>query len=328
MKILVTGGAGFIGTNLVDKLASGNHDITIFDNLSTGRNENLKFILNHPNVKFQNGDIRNVDELKTLFHSKFDTVFHLSAIVGVSNYLSDPLKVVDVNVMGTKNILEFCIADNSKFIFMSTSEIYGKNPNIPWKETDDRVLGNPQISRWSYSTSKAVCEHMISALTENKQLDSVILRYFNIYGPWQNNNFVISRTLYNCLNNIKPTIYDSGNQTRCFTFIHDAIDATIQAAFDNSVTGQVFNIGNSIETTIDDAVKIILKLTDKDKDFFDYVNTKSKFGEQYEDIGRRVPDVSKAKKILGWEVKTQLEDGIKQTIDWIKKNSWWLKQNI
>lgn len=328
MKILVTGGAGFIGRNIVERLLSENHQVTIFDNLSTGNMKNLQGLSDSNSVKIVKGDIRNSSDLQSLFENRFDTVFHLSAIVGVSSYMDDPLKVVDVNVLGTRNILEYCLKQNSKFIFMSTSEIFGKNPKIPWKEDDDRVLGSPQISRWSYSTSKAVCEHMISALTVSKKLNSVILRYFNIYGPWQNANFVISRTLYNCLNNIRPTIYDSGNQTRCFTFINDVIDVTMQTAFDDSVSGEVFNIGNSVETTIKDAVQIILKQTDKEFDFVDYVDTRTKFGEQYEDIERRVPDVNKAKKILGWEVKSQLEEGIKETLSWIKQNPWWLEQKI
>ncbi|MGI0011316.1 MAG: NAD-dependent epimerase/dehydratase family protein [Nitrosopumilaceae archaeon] len=325
MKILVTGGAGFIGTNLVNRLAKENHEIVIFDNLSTGRNENLAALEKHGNVKFQQGDIRNVHDLEKLFKTRFDTVFHLSAIVGVSNYMADPLKVVDVNVMGTKNILEHCIKQDSKFIFMSTSEIYGKNPKVPWKEEDDRVLGNPQISRWSYSTSKAVCEHMISALTKEKKIQSVILRYFNIYGPWQNNNFVVSRTIYNSMNGIKPTLYDSGNQTRCFTFVGDAMDATIKAVFDDSINDEVFNIGNSVETTIKEAIKTILEETQKPTDFVDYVKTNEKFGAAYEDITRRVPDVSKAKRLLGWEAKTQLREGVKSTIQWIKENPWWLQ---
>lgn len=326
MKILVTGGAGFIGTNLVNRLVKENHEIVIFDNLSTGRNENLAALEKHANVKFQQGDIRSVNDLEKLFQTRFDTVFHLSAIVGVSNYMADPLKVVDVNVMGTKNILENCIKQDSKFIFMSTSEIYGKNPKVPWKEEDDRVLGNPQISRWSYSTSKAVCEHMISALAKEKKVRSVILRYFNIYGPWQNKNFVVSRTIYNSMNGIKPTIYDSGNQTRCFTFVDDAMDATIKTAFNDSMNDEVFNIGNSVETTIKEAIKTILEETQRSADFIDYVKTDEKFGTAYEDITRRVPDVSKAKRLLGWEAKTQLREGIKSTIQWIKRNPWWLQQ--
>ncbi|MHB8545727.1 MAG: NAD-dependent epimerase/dehydratase family protein [Nitrosotalea sp.] len=326
MKVLVTGGAGFIGTNLVNKLAKENHEIVIFDNLSTGRNENLTQLQRYANVKFHPGDIRNISDLDKVFQNKFDVVFHLSAVVGVSNYMSDPLKVVDVNIMGTKNILEFSIKQDAKFIFMSTSEIYGKNPKVPWKEEDDRVLGNPQISRWSYSTSKAVCEHMISALAKEKKMRSVILRYFNIYGPWQNNNFVVSRTIYNSMNGVKPTVYDSGNQTRCFTFVEDAMSGTLKAAFDDSINGEVFNIGNPVETPVKEAVKIILEETQRSVNFIDYVKTSEKFGTSYEDIERRIPDVSKAKKLLNWEAKTQLREGVKLTIQWITENPWWLKQ--
>jgi len=210
-------------------------------------------------------------------------------------------------------------------IFMSTSEIYGKNPKVPWLEEDDRVLGNPQIQRWSYSTSKAVCEHMIDALTKQKKISSVIVRYFNIYGPWQSPNFVISKSIHNSMNGKKPLMHDSGNQTRCFTFIDDAVEATIKAAFDNSINNQVFNIGNSVETSIKQAIGIILEETNKPSDFIEHVESQKKYGEFYEDIPRRIPDVSKAKQLLSWEAKTQLRDGVKSTVEWVKQNSWWLK---
>jgi UDP-glucose 4-epimerase len=325
LKILVTGGAGFIGNNLVRKLSQQGEEITIFDNLSNGRDENLTDLKKLENITFQQGDIRNDSDLEILFKTKYDYVFHLSAIVGVSHYMDDPLKVVDVNVFGTKKILEYCMKQNAKIVFMSTSEIYGKNPKIPWSETDDRVLGNPQISRWSYSSSKAVCEHMISALTEQNKLRSSIMRYFNIYGPWQNSNFVISGALHKALNDKKPTIFDSGNQTRCFTYVDDAINATTKAAFNEEYNGQVFNIGNSIETSVRDAIKIVLEETNHPSDFVEQIDTVKKYGKSYEDISRRVPDVSKAKQLLNWETSTQLREGVTRTINWIKTHPWWLK---
>jgi nucleoside-diphosphate-sugar epimerase len=325
LTILVTGGAGFVGNNLVRKIAEKNEEIVIFDNLSNGRNENLLDLEKLENIRFQQGDIRNDDDLEKLFQTKFDHVFHLSAIVGVSHYMDDPLKVVDVNVLGTKKILEYCIKQNSKIIFMSTSEIYGKNPNVPWTETDDRVLGSPQISRWSYSSSKAVCEHMISALTEQNKIRSSILRYFNIYGPWQNSNFVVSGTIHKCMNNKKPTLYDTGDQTRCFTFIDDAIDATMKSSFNDKYNGEVFNVGNSVETSIKDALKIILNETGHSNDFIEYVDTSQKYGKSYEDILRRVPDVSKAERLLGWKATTQLKEGVEKTLEWVKNHPWWLE---
>lgn len=327
MQILVTGGAGFIGSNLVaDLIKDKKHEIVIFDNLSSGRSENVKKFQECDNVRLQIGDIQNTDDLDKLFKTKFDIIFHLSAIVGVSHYIVDPLKVIDVNVGGTRNILKYCLKNNSKLVFMSTSEIFGKNPKIPWRENDDRVLGSPQVARWSYSTSKAVCEHMISALSSQKKLNSVILRYFNVYGPWQNHNFIIPKTIFYCMNGVKPIIHNSGKQTRCFTYISDAIDATKRASFNDSISGEVFNIGNYVETTVKDAISIVLKETSNTPDFVEYVDTEKEIGSDFEDIPRRVPDVSKAKKILGWKAKTQLREGVKLTVEWVKANSWWLKK--
>jgi len=325
VKILVTGGAGFVGHNIVEELTKSSHEVVIFDNFSTANKTNISDLKNHENIAIKKGDVRSKDDLQDLFNESFDIVFHLSAIVGVSNYIADPLKVVDVNVLGTKNIIEQCVKQKSKLIFMSTSEIFGKNPNTPWKEDADRVLGSSQVGRWSYSTSKAVCEHMIFALNETKQLDSVILRYFNIYGPWQSPNFVISKTLWHCLRNEKPYMYDNGNQTRCFTYVKDAIEATMKVAFDKSVNRDVFNIGNSTELMISDAIKIILEETGHPSDFYEFFNTSSKIGRNYEDIPKRVPDVKKAYEKLGWKAQTQLREGIKQTIDWEKTNPWWLE---
>jgi len=324
LKILVTGGAGFVGKNLVNKLDQKNYEVTVFDNLSTTKNDTNVF-KNLENISFVKGDVTNKNQLDKIFKEKFDVVFHLSAIVGVSNYMKDPLKVLNVNVLGTKNIIECCLQNTSKLIFMSTSEIYGKNPKTPWNETDDRVLGNPQIDRWSYSTSKSICEHMITPLTKQKKLDATILRYFNLYGPWQNPIFVISQTIHKCMNNKKPLLYDSGKQTRCFTFVDDAVDATIESSFNDVANGQVFNIGNNVESTIHDTIKLILEETNKPVDFIEDVDTEKEFGNRYEDIPRRIPDVSKAKKLLNWEPKTQLREGIKRTIEWVNHNKWWLE---
>ncbi|HLC60543.1 MAG TPA: SDR family NAD(P)-dependent oxidoreductase [Candidatus Nanoarchaeia archaeon] len=325
MKCVVTGGCGFLGSRFVRRLLDEGNKVIVFDNLSSGQAKNLDEVKENNNYSFVKGDITNKISLANVLTKDADMVFHLSAIVGVKEYCKDPLKVVDVNVIGTRNVLELSLKNNIKVMFASTSEIFGKNPNTPWAEDGDRVLGSTKIDRWSYSSSKAMCEHMIFAMNKNRGLSSVIVRFFNAYGPAQPPYFVISQSVQKVLKNEQPLLYDSGNQTRCFTFVDDAIDGTMLAVKSKKAEGDVFNIASGKETKIREAVELIIELAGK-KGKIKYKNfdTSKYYGGSYEDIPRRVPDVSKAKKILGWEAKTSLHDGLKKTIEWSSQNKWWL----
>lgn len=325
MKCLITGGSGFLGSRFVASLLEEGNQVVVYDNLSTGQSKNLEPFRKNRNYRFVKGDITDKNSLKKTM-SNIDIVYHLSAIVGVKEYCRDPLKVVDVNVIGTKNLLELALKNKIKVLFASTSEIFGKNPKIPWAEDDDRVLGSTKIDRWSYSTSKAMCEHMVFAMNKNHGLSSVIVRFFNVYGPSQPPYFVISQSVQKVLKNEQPLMYDSGSQTRCFTFVDDAIEGAMIASKSKKAVGDVFNIGSSKETSIKEAIEIIIEMAGKKgKLTWKNLDTKRHYEERYEDIPRRVPEVSKAKRVLGWEAKTSLRDGIKKTIDWARKNEWWLK---
>lgn len=325
MKCLITGGSGFLGSRFVASLLEEGNQVVVYDNLSTGQSKNLEPFRKNRNYRFVKGDITDKNSLKKTM-SNIDIVYHLSAIVGVKEYCRDPLKVVDVNVIGTKNLLELALKNKIKVLFASTSEIFGKNPKIPWAEDDDRVLGSTKIDRWSYSTSKAMCEHMVFAMNKNHGLSSVIVRFFNVYGPSQPPYFVISQSVQKVLKNEQPLMYDSGSQTRCFTFVDDAIEGAMIASKSKKAAGDVFNIGSSKETSIKEAIEIIIEMAGKKgKLTWKNLDTKRHYEERYEDIPRRVPEVSKAKRVLGWEAKTSLRDGIKKTIDWARKNEWWLK---
>lgn len=327
-NVLVTGGCGFIGSHLTEKLLSLGHNVTVFDAipLEEAKKKNLQGVKDHENLTFVHGDIRDKKALSKLITNDTDKIFHLSAIVGVKNYCIDPLKVIDVNVGGTRNVLELAQRHNVKILFTSTSEIYGKNPNIPWSEDYDRVLGSTCVDRWSYSTSKAVCEHMIFGIHRSTGLPATIVRYFNVYGPRQNPYYAVSQSIYKVLRNEQPLLYDGGRQTRCFTFVEDAIEGTVEAASSQKGNGEIFNIGNDRESTIYEVIKLIIKKSSKDIKWKN-LDTKKHYGEIYEDITRRVPDVTKAKKLLGWQANTTLEEGIEKTIRWAKKNAWWLKHN-
>ena len=224
--------------------------------------------------------------------------------------MEDPLSLIDISIIGTKNILNLCIKNNTRILFTSTSEIYGNNKNIPWKETHDRVLGDPSIDRWCYSTSKALVEHMLFALSRTKNLQFSTIRFFNVYGPRQHPIYVVSQSIYRIFKGEQPDIYDSGQQTRCFTYIDDVIEGIYLAATKKEALGNVFNIGNNKPSTMSEVVNNCIELSGKNLKP-NYVDT----------------NVTKAKNVLGWSAKTETIVGLKKTIDWVKNNSWYLKIN-
>jgi dTDP-alpha-D-glucuronic acid decarboxylase len=320
-RVVVTGGSGFIGSHLVERLLSEGHHVTVFDKAGS---RHLETASKHKEFELVTGDVRDEAALAKAIPRGTSKVFHLSAIVGIKHYVNDPLAVLDVNVMGTRNALAAAHKAGAKVVFTSTSEVYGKNPKIPWSEEDDRVLGPTTKERWSYSTSKAVGEHLALAMHKGVGLPVSIVRYFNVYGPRQVPDLVVSQSVRRVLRGEKPLLYDSGRQTRCFTFVDDAIEGTIRAAFRPEGDGQVFNIGRSVENTIRELLETILREADS-KLGWEEVQTQQKFGKGYEDIERRVPDVSKAKRVLGWEAKTDLATGIRKTIEWARANPWYLE---
>jgi UDP-glucose 4-epimerase len=324
-RVLVTGGGGFVGTHLVKRLIEEGNEVTVFD-LQRGNSNILSGCAEK--VRFIRGDVTNRTALEKVFAEEFDVIYHLSAVVGIKKYLEDPLKVVDVNVIGTRNLLELTLRMNSKFVFTSTSEIYGKNPNTPWKEDYDRVLGNTALDRWVYSTSKALCEHMLFSLHRTHGLPMMIFRFFNVYGPAQSPVNVVPYNVCMMLKGRNPRIYDDAdteNHTRCFTYIDDIIDGVVRGARDEKALGQAFNIGSERETTVRELLELMLKVAGKKEILeLEVVDVRKHLGEKYEDIPRRVPDVSKARELLGFKTKCSLEEGLKKTIEWYKANeSWW-----
>lgn len=323
-KIVITGGGGFIGSHLIEGLLTEKESNVIAVDISKEAPKNIDHLQNKENFTYVQGDITDKELLERIVTDDVDVIYHLAAIVGVEEYCKDPLRVIEVSTIGTRNVLDIARLRNTKMVFSSTSEIYGKNPQVPWKEDSDRVLGDPTIDRWSYSTTKAVCEHMIHATHRMYNLPTVVVRYFNAYGPRQRPHFVISAMIYRVLKNQNPIVYNTGAQTRCFTYIKDVIKGTIAAANSPKANGEVFNIGSTRETRIKDLAQLIIKLAGKsDTLHCEQVETKKLFGGKYEDLSRRVPDTTKAKKLLGWQAETPLEQGLKESIDWALKNRWW-----
>ncbi len=211
-------------------------------------------------------------------------------------------------------------------VFASTSEVFGKNPNPPFAEDDDRVLGSTRTARWSYSTSKAMAEHLLFAMHSAHGLPVTVVRYFNVYGPRQNPIFVISQSIHRILNGRQPLLYDSGEQTRCFTYVDHAIAGTLLAAGSDAAIGEAFNIGSMTETTIRDAIDLAIKIASVDSvSSAEAVDTAARYGDRYEDIPRRIPDSTRAQRELGWRLQVDVEEGIRRTIDWARANAWYLE---
>lgn len=317
MKVLVTGAAGFIGSHLVEHLLSQGHHVISLDNLSTGKLEYLSPFLTHPNHKFIHGSILDRSLLVDAMN-ECDAVIHLAAVLGVKNLIEDPLKVIEGNIDGTRNVLEFAYSKKIKVIFASTSEIYGKSRELPYNEESPRVLGATSKHRWSYSTAKALDEHLCFAYAD-KGLPVTIVRYFNAYGPKSQTSdygMVIPKFIRQALENKPITVYGNGLQTRCFTFVEDTVIGTT-LCLDPQWNEEVFNIGRNEEISIMDLAIKIKNLCQSKSDII-LIPYEEVYGDKYEDTPNRVPDVSKSIKLLNFEPMVSIDDGLKRTIEWIK----------
>ncbi len=324
--VMVTGGSGFIGSHLVERLLEEGNEVHVFDVMPLESAMNLKEVKSHPNLRYFTGDLRKLEDVERFWVPEAKAIYHLASVVGIKNYIADPLKLIDIVVIGTRYVLEVANRYGTKVIYSSTSEVFGKNPAVPWKEDGDRVLGSTYVDRWCYSASKGVCEHMLYGNYKNTRLPFSIVRPFNVYGPRQNPYFVMSQSVHRVLNNEQPLLYDDGNMTRCFTYVGDIVDGLTAVADNEKAVGEAFNLGNSVEVTIKEVVQTVLDAAGSSIGYRVF-DTKKEYGGKYEDIIRRVPDVRKAYDVLGWKAKIQIGEGIRRTVEWARKNDWWLKQS-
>jgi len=262
VRILVTGGLGFIGSQLTKKLLSSGFDLTVLDDCSTGRFSNLESVIDSDRLKIVNGSVLNFELLESLI-VETDYVFHLAAAVGVFNIVNQPLKSLLTNIRGTENVLEAAQKNRIPVFLTSSSEVYGKNVSNSLKETDDRILGSPVTLRWSYSEAKAIDESLAFAYHMEHGLETRIVRFFNTVGPRQVGNYgmVIPRFVRSAINNETITIYGDGNQTRCFAHVDDVVDAVIAVAFAQNTVGKVINIGNTEEISMKGLAELVIKET-------------------------------------------------------------------
>ncbi len=319
-RLLITGGCGVIGSHLVDRMLENGCHVTVVDNLTTGKIENIEHNLRNPNFHFLNSTIMNETMMEELIRD-CDAIYHLAAAVGVKYIVDDPLSGILTNVKGTEIVLELAYRYWKRVLFASTSEVYGKSEKVPFQEDTERILGSTKVDRWSYSTAKAVDEHLCFAY-HSRGLPVSIVRYFNSYGPRideRGYGSVVAKFISQALNNQDVTVHGDGTQTRCFTYIDDTVQGTLLTGEKDEAIGDVFNIGNNRETSIGELAQMIIRLTGSKSKIVNILYEEA-YGDSYEDTRRRVPDINKAKQRLGFEAQTRLEEGLNKTIEWAKEN--------
>lgn len=319
MKGLITGGAGFIGSHLAERLLKDGHKAAVIDNLSTGSLKNIEGFRKHSSFDFVEGDIRNAELMESLTE-QCDVVFHLAAAVGVKLIADRPVHTIETNIGGTEVVLETANKFGKKILIASSSEVYGKNEIVPFHEDDDIVLGSTRMSRWSYACSKAIDEFLGLAFYQQYKLDVVIGRFFNTIGPRQTGQYgmVVPRFVQRALKNEPVLIYGTGQQRRCFCYVEDLIDAVIGLMNCEEAAGKVYNIGSSEEIAIESLADKIIEMTNS-KSKKEFVSYEKAYGRPIEDMMRRVPNLERIKKMTGWEPKTSLDEALRVIIENFKQ---------
>jgi UDP-glucose 4-epimerase len=311
MRVLVTGGAGFIGSHLVDRLLLDGHSVSALDNVSTGQKSNLDRHDKNQNFSFINGSVLDQDLLAKCING-VDYVFHFAAAVGVFTIVNHPLSSLVTNIRGTENVLEIASKNNTPVFLSSSSEVYGKNISNSLRESDDRILGSPTTLRWSYSEAKAIDESLAYAYWTERELPTRIVRFFNTVGPRQVGAYgmVVPRFISAAIKNEPIKIYGTGEQTRCFGHVLDVIDAVVSVAFSDKTIGQVINIGNDKEISMNNLAKKIIELTNSASQI-KYIPYSEAYGDGFEDMERRVPNIDLINSLTGWKPKRGLDEIIK-----------------
>ena len=319
MRFLVTGGAGFIGSHLCERLIADGHSVTVIDDFSTGRESNLTSVKDENRFRLVQGSILDTKLLTSLFEN-VDYVFHLAAAVGVFNIVNQPLASLLTNIRGTENVLEAAHTTKIPVFITSSSEVYGKNVSDSLKESDDRILGSPVTLRWSYSEAKAIDESLAYAYFLEKQLETRIVRFFNTIGPRQLGAYgmVVPRFVKSALANEPITVYGDGNQTRCFAHVYDVVDAVIAIAFSHKTKGKVINIGNNFEISIKNLASKVIEETGSGSEIT-FVPYGDAYGENFEDMERRVPNIELINELVGWKPQRDLTQMIGDIVKEMKK---------
>lgn len=314
MKALITGGAGFIGSHLAERLVSAGHQVAIIDDLSTGCIENIGGLLEKDKVEFVRDSVRNSETMHILIQ-RCDVIFHLAAAVGVQLIADRPVHTIETNIAGTQVVLEAANKFKRKILLASSSEVYGKSEAVPFREDDDIVLGSTSLSRWAYACSKAIDEFLGFAFYQQYGLGVVIGRFFNTIGPRQTGQYgmVVPRFIRWALRNEPIQIYGTGKQSRCFCYVGDVVEAVVRLMDCDEAAGRAYNIGSDEEITIEELADKVVEMTGS-KSKKEFVPYDVAYGRPIEDMMRRVPSLERIRKAIGWQPKTTLEETLRQVI--------------
>jgi len=318
MKALITGGAGFIGSHLTEKLLDDGHQVYVIDDLSTGSIDNIEHLKERKGFHYVIDTIMNSPVLAELI-DKCDIVFHLAAAVGVMLIIESPVRTIETNVKGTEEVLIHANKKKKKVIIASTSEVYGKSSQKSFSEDGDLVLGPTTKGRWSYACSKALDEFLGLAYWKEKGLPVVVVRFFNIVGPRQTGRYgmVIPRFVKQALHNKPITIFGDGKQSRCFAHVKDAVNALVRLSQIEEAVGEVINLGNDEEVSIENLAKKIKEFA-KSKSEIQYISYDEAYEEGFEDMRRRVPNLTKIEKLIEYNPQYTLDDIIKDVMDYYR----------
>ncbi len=321
MKALVTGGAGFIGSHLTERLLKDGHNVAVIDNLSTGSLNNIESFKGHSGFEFVSGDIRDAELIGPMVEH-CDVIFHLAAAVGVRLIAEDPVHTIETNIGGTEIVLDIANKFGRKILIASSSEVYGKSESVPFCEEDDIVLGSTSMPRWAYACSKAIDEFLGLAFYQQYGLGVVIGRFFNTIGPRQTGQYgmVVPRFVQMALKDEPIQIYGSGKQTRCFCYVADVVEAIVELMNSDHAAGKVYNIGSTEEISIEELADKIIEMTGS-KSQKQFVPYEIAYGRPIEDMMRRVPSLERIKETTGWESGTSLDEILQVIIESFKRNS-------
>ena len=318
MRCLVTGGAGFIGSHLVDSLISNGHIVDVVDDLSTGSLSNLSLVEDNERLEFVEGNIVDLSELEYLV-SKADIIYHLAASVGVELVVHDPVQTIVTNVQGTERILKYAAKNKTRVLLTSTSEVYGKSAKDVFSEKDDLLIGPPSHSRWSYACSKLLDEFYCMAYFRSSKHPVIIARLFNTVGPRQTGRYgmVVPRFVEKALEGTPLNAYGTGEQTRCFCHVADTVRA-LKKLGESDISGEVFNVGSRWNCSINQLAKMIIERLGS-KSTIKHVSYDEAYEPGFEDMLHRFPNTAKIEKELGWHTKKTLEEIIDDVADFFKK---------
>ncbi len=315
MKILITGGAGFIGSHLAERHLALGDEVYIIDDLSTGSIGNIQHLKIHPQFSYHIESVNNTHLMAELVDLS-DVIYHLAAAVGVRLILDSPVRTIETNIRGTEIVLSLAVTKRKRVLIASSSEVYGKKIQVPFREDDDLVLGATSKARWSYACSKAIDEFLAIAYWKEHRVPTVIARMFNTVGPRQTGRYgmVIPNFVAQALSGTDIRVFGDGTQSRCFTHVTDAVDALVGIAAHPEANGEVYNVGGNHEITIMQLAERIKEMT-RSKSRIVLVPYSTAYEEGFEDMQRRVPDVGKLNRLIGYEPKISLEDALQSIIE-------------